>query len=172
MVGLATKFSATALTSVQVKIIPFHRVDAVIEVLPDELRAILVTIIKRNLAAKISKRIPLSQFTVEKFLDEEFICKSGDPATHLYFLHEGEVELVSASGEVFGMIPQGQSFGEAAILKGGIRSASIRAKGDVVCKVIASDKAAEMLTSFSPLLVVIMEALLLQQAMNNSIKYS
>jgi len=51
MVGLASKFSATALTSVQVKIIPFHRVDNVIKNLPDELRAILVTIIKRNLAA-------------------------------------------------------------------------------------------------------------------------
>jgi len=51
MVGLASKFSATVLTSVQVKIIPFHRVDAVINVLPAELRAILITIIKRNLAA-------------------------------------------------------------------------------------------------------------------------
>ncbi len=51
MVGLASKFSATALTSVQVKIIPFHRVDNVIKNLPAELRAILVTIIKRNLAA-------------------------------------------------------------------------------------------------------------------------
>ena len=51
MVGLASKFSATALTSIQVKIIPFHRVDTVIKVLPAELRAILVTIIKRNLAA-------------------------------------------------------------------------------------------------------------------------
>lgn len=51
MVGLASKFSATTLTSVQVKIIPFHRVDAVIEFLPVELRAILATIIKRNLAA-------------------------------------------------------------------------------------------------------------------------
>ena len=51
MVGLASKFSATVLTSIQVKIIPFHRVDDVIKVLPAELRAILVTIIKRNLAA-------------------------------------------------------------------------------------------------------------------------
>jgi len=114
----------------------------------------------------------MTQFAVQKFLDEEFICKSGDPATHLYFLHEGEVELLSASGQVFGLIPQGQSFGEAAILKGGIRGASIRAKGNVVCKVIANDQAAELLTSFSPLLVVIMEALLLQQIMNNSIKHS
>lgn len=112
----------------------------------------------------------MSQFTVAKFLDEEFICKAGDPATHLYFLQEGEVELVSNTGQVFGTIPQGQSFGEAAILKGGIRGASIRAKGNVVCKVIGNAQAAELLTSFSPLLVVIMEALLLQQAMNNSIK--
>lgn len=114
----------------------------------------------------------MSQFTVAKFLDKEFICKWGDPAAHLYFLQEGEVELLSASGQVFGTIPQGQSFGEAAILKGGIRAASIRAKGDVVCKVISNDQAAELLTSFSPLLVVIMEALLLQQAMNNSIKHA
>jgi CRP-like cAMP-binding protein len=114
----------------------------------------------------------LSQFTVEKFLDGQFICKAGDPATHLYFLQEGEVELVSASGQFFGRIPEGQSFGEAAILKGGIRGASIRANGDVVCKVISNDQAAELLTSFSPLLVVIMEALLLQLAMNNSIKHS
>jgi len=114
----------------------------------------------------------MDQFTVEKFHDEEFICKAGDPATHLYFLQEGEVELLSASGLVFGKIPQGQSFGEAAILKGGIRGASIRAKGNVVCKVIRNDQAAELLTSFSPLLVVILEALLLQQAMNNAIKRS
>jgi CRP-like cAMP-binding protein len=114
----------------------------------------------------------MSQFTVEKFLNTEFICKSGEPATHLYYLQEGEVELLSALGQVFGTIPQGQSFGEAAILKGGIRSASIRAKGNVVCKVIRNDQAAELLSSFSPLLVVIMEALLLQQAMNNSIKHA
>jgi CRP-like cAMP-binding protein len=50
MVGLASKFTATALTSVKVKIIPFHRVDAIIKVLPPEVRAILITIIKRNLA--------------------------------------------------------------------------------------------------------------------------
>jgi CRP-like cAMP-binding protein len=114
----------------------------------------------------------LNQFTVEKFIDEQFIFKAGDPATQLFYLQEGEVELVSESGQFFGRISQGQSFGEAAILRGGIRSASIRANGDVVCKVITNDQAIEMLTSYSPLLVVILEALLLQQAMNNFIKHS
>jgi CRP-like cAMP-binding protein len=50
MVGLASRYTATALTSVQVKMIPFHKVDSIVKVLPPELRAILVTIIKRNLA--------------------------------------------------------------------------------------------------------------------------
>ena len=50
MVGLASQFSASTLTAVQVKMIPFHRVDAAIKFLPTELREILRTIIKRNLA--------------------------------------------------------------------------------------------------------------------------
>ena len=114
----------------------------------------------------------MSSFEVVNFSNGEYICKIGDQATHLYFLEQGEVELLSGSDQVFGKILQGQSFGEAAILKGGIRSASIRAKGDVICKMIQNDEEAELLSSYSPLLVVIMEGLLLQQMMNNAIKYS
>ena len=51
MVGLPSRYTATALSSIQVKIIPFHKVDAIMNVLPPELKAIVVTIIKRNLAA-------------------------------------------------------------------------------------------------------------------------
>jgi CRP-like cAMP-binding protein len=114
----------------------------------------------------------MSNFQVTNFADGEYICKIGDQATHLYFLQQGEVELLNGADQVFGKIPQGQSFGEAAILKGGVRGASIRAKGDVVCKMIQNDEAVELLSSYSPLLVVIMEGLLLQQVMNNAIKYS
>ncbi len=115
----------------------------------------------------------MSTFQAINFTDAQYICKIGDQATHLYFLQEGEVELLNGSGQVFGRITKGQSFGEAAILKGGIRGASIRAKGDVVvCKMIKNDDAVELLSSYSPLLVVIIEGLLLQQMMNNAIKYS
>jgi CRP-like cAMP-binding protein len=51
MVGMPSRYTATTLSSSQVKIIPFHKVDAIMNVLPPELKAILVTIIKRNLAA-------------------------------------------------------------------------------------------------------------------------
>ena len=111
-------------------------------------------------------------FQVVNFTDGQYIFKISDQATHLYFLQQGTVELLNDSNQVFGAIPQGQSFGEAAILKGGIRGASIRAKGDVVCKMIQNVDAAELLSSYSPLLVIIMEGLLLQQVMNNAIKYS
>ena len=111
-------------------------------------------------------------FQVVNFVDDQYIFKIGDQATHLFFLQQGEVELLNEANQVFGVIPQGQSFGEAAILKGGIRGASIRAKGDVVCKMIQNDDATELLSSFSPLLAIIMEGLLLQQMMNNAIKNS
>jgi CRP-like cAMP-binding protein len=114
----------------------------------------------------------LINFQVVNFTDGQYIFKIGDQATDLYFLEQGEVELLNESKQVFGVIPQGQSFGETAILKGGIRGASIRAKGDVVCKKIQNDDAAELLCSYSPLLVIIMEGLLLQQVMNNAIKYA
>jgi len=82
----------------------------------------------------------MSNFQIINFGDGEYICKIGDQATHLYFLQQGEVELLNGADQVFGKIPQGQSFGEAAILKGGVRGASIRAKGDVVCKMIQMTK--------------------------------
>lgn len=50
MVGLQSRYTATTLSAIQVKIIPFHKVDAIMNILPPELKAILVTIIKRNLA--------------------------------------------------------------------------------------------------------------------------
>ena len=111
-------------------------------------------------------------FQVVKVCDGQYIFRIGDQATHLYFLQQGVVELLNEFDQIFGVIPQGESFGEAAILKGGIRGASIRAKGDVVCKMIHNHAAAESLISYSPLLVIILEGLLLQQVMNNAIKYS
>lgn len=51
MTGLASRYTATTLSAIQVNIIPFHKVDVIMNVLPPELKAILLTIIKRNLAA-------------------------------------------------------------------------------------------------------------------------
>lgn len=111
----------------------------------------------------------MSNFINEEFIDGQMIFKLGDPAIDLYFLKKGNVELFDQKGHVFGVISEGQCFGEAAILSGGIRNATVCAKGDVVCKKINSLEAVNLLSSFSPLFVVVMEALLLQQSTNNAI---
>jgi len=45
-----SKMSVITTTAVQVRLIPFHKVDAIISLLPKEMKAILQTIVKRTLA--------------------------------------------------------------------------------------------------------------------------
>ncbi len=112
----------------------------------------------------------MTTFNIENFADGDVIFKIGDPADHLYILSEGLVDLLDDKGFVFDQIQKGQPFGEAAFLDGGFRSATVRAKGNVVCKKIKNDTTVQMLDSFSPLLVFVMEALLLQQITYRTIK--
>ena len=112
----------------------------------------------------------MSAFKIESFVDGDVIFKIGDPANNLYILSDGQVDLLDDHGVVFDQIHKGEPFGEAAFLNGGFRSATVRAKGNVVCKKITNGAAVKMLNSFSPLLVSVMEALLLQQITNRSIK--
>ena len=52
MVGLPSRYTLTAHTALQVKVIAFHKVDNIVHQLPPELKSILVSIIKRNLTVK------------------------------------------------------------------------------------------------------------------------
>lgn len=112
----------------------------------------------------------MSNFATESFEDGALIFSAGEVATSLYFVQSGTVEMVNAQGMVFAEVAQGQTFGEAAILHGGIRSASVRAKGPVTCTLMGAQDACELLQTYSPLLVTIVEALLLQQSMHNTMR--
>ena len=112
----------------------------------------------------------MNQFESLKFADGEDIFAIGALAEHLYFIENGSVELINAQGHAFASAMKGQSFGEAAILQGGVRSAGARAKGAVDCRRISAEKASELLLTYSPLLVVILESLLLQQSMQNALR--
>jgi hypothetical protein len=46
----SSKISIVTTTAVQARVIPFHKVDAIVSLLPKEMRGILQTIIKRTLA--------------------------------------------------------------------------------------------------------------------------
>ena len=113
----------------------------------------------------------MSNFPDQNFDDGALIFSAGDVASHLYFIRSGTVEMLNSQGVVFAEVAQGQTFGEAAILQGGIRSASVRAKGAVTCTLMGTQEARELLETYSPLLVTIVEALLLQQSMQNTMRY-
>ena len=112
----------------------------------------------------------MAEFKSQAYEDGEVIFSIGDLAKHLYFIEDGEIVLVNAQGNVFASALAGQSFGEAAILEGGVRSAGARANGPVNCRRITAAEASELLLSHSPLLLVILEALLLQQSMHNTLR--
>ena len=49
LVGMASKYTATTNTFVEMKIIPFQKIVSIIKALPPELQAIIMNIVKRNL---------------------------------------------------------------------------------------------------------------------------
>ena len=68
------------------------------------------------------------------------------------------------------MLKPGASFGEQAILAGGVRSVSARAKGDVICVQISAEALKKMLENSPGIIKPVFEALLLQLYMHNDIR--
>ena len=50
VINRPSKMTVITATSVQARLIPFHKIDSVISLLPKEVRGILITIVKRTLA--------------------------------------------------------------------------------------------------------------------------
>ena len=112
----------------------------------------------------------MSDFPTVVFAPGQRIFNAGDTADHLYFIQAGTLQLLDAQGQVFVEIADGESFGEQAFLKGGVRGATAQAKNEVSCIQIASEDANQMLSEASPLWVPVFEALLLQQNMHNALR--
>ncbi|WP_298830408.1 glutaminase A [uncultured Piscinibacter sp.] len=75
--------------------------------------------------------------TRQSFEPGTLVVKRGDPAEAVYFLMRGEVSVVvdlAAGGQKrLSTLSAGMSFGEMALLDGGVRSASVRADTPVEC---------------------------------------
>ena len=112
----------------------------------------------------------MSNFKEINFNPGEVIFKYGQHADMLYLIKSGTVEILSEDGISIAKVSEGQSFGEQAFLKGGIRGATTRAVDSVSCIVLSTEEANSLLNKASPLLVPIFEALLLQQNMTNELR--
>jgi len=102
--------------------------------------------------------------------DGQILFNKGDKAKHLAIVLEGLVEIFDPVGNVrLATLGAGCSFGEQAILEGGIRDASVRASGKVKCLEIKTEVLRAQLMKDKGLLRQTIEGLLLQLSMCNQI---
>lgn len=100
----------------------------------------------------------------------DVLFRKGDPANHMAVIVEGSVEIFDPEHDRrIAVIGKGSFFGEQAILRGGVRAASVRAVDHVTCLEIKTEKLRGLLAEDGGLLMPSIEALLLQLCMANGI---
>jgi CRP-like cAMP-binding protein len=106
-----------------------------------------------------------------EYSDGSLLFKKKDKATNFYVLKSGEVELFDPDeNKVLTVLKPGSSFGEQAILAGGVRSVSAKAIGNVVCMEISAEALKAMLENSPGIIKPVFEALLLQLYMHNDLR--
>ena len=104
------------------------------------------------------------------FAPDEILFHKGDPADRFYVIRQGEVGLFEPSTQKqIATLSMGTSFGEQAILVGGVRSVSARAIGGVVCLAISAQTLRDMLELEQGSIKPVFESLLLQLYLHNDL---
>lgn len=115
----------------------------------------------------------MTDFTTRTLTAGEPLFAAGAPADRLYVVKSGSVQLCdAATGQPFARVGAGESFGEQALLPGGLRTAAASAAEPTVLLEISADSLKALMRRQSPLLVPVLEALLLQQSMHNALRMS
>ena len=105
------------------------------------------------------------------YKDGELLFEKKDPAEHFFVLKIGEVELFDPdSKKQIAILTPGASFGEQAILDGGVRAVSAKAKGEVTCLQISAEALRKLLGSSPGIVKPVFEALLLELYMHNDLR--
>lgn len=114
----------------------------------------------------------MSTFTEVSITAGTNFFEADQPADKLYIVKEGCVELLDGrSGQVFACLTAGQPFGEQAILSGGVRSATARAKEDTICLELTATGLQQILQNENIPSRILFRALLLQLLMVNRLRY-
>lgn len=114
----------------------------------------------------------MSAFTEVSFAAGAHLFEAGQRADKFYIVKEGSVELLdSRSGQVFANLTAGQPFGEQAVLTGGVRSATARAKEATVCLELTATGLQQILQKESNISRIMFRSLLLQLSMANRLRH-
>jgi CRP-like cAMP-binding protein len=73
--------------------------------------------------------------SVRRYKKAELIVKKGDISKEMFFVVDGQVDIISETGQVFDSVIQGGFFGEVGIIKAVQRTASVRVSSEL-CTVI------------------------------------
>ena len=96
------------------------------------------------------------------------IFRKGASARHLAIVLDGSVEIFDPDdGRIIAVLGKGASFGEFAILEGGVRNASARAASEATCLEIGTEPLRALLEGDPGMLLPAIEGLLLQLCMAN-----
>ena len=109
-------------------------------------------------------------FPVRTYSQGEVLFRRGDLASTFYVIQSGEVDLFVPPSDTFLIrLGPGESFGEQSILSGGVRSATAIAASVVQCTEITAKNLDDSVLSQQTLIRPVLEALLMQLALDNAL---
>jgi hypothetical protein len=101
----------------------------------------------------------------------QLLFNKGDGADNFFVIRKGNVALFEpTSQKEIAVLPAGVSFGEQAILVGGVRSVSARSVDGVICLALSAKTLRDMLEVQEGSIKPVIEALLLQIYMRNDLQ--
>lgn len=112
-----------------------------------------------------------SPFPTRRHAPGEVLFNRGDAADVFYVILAGEVDFFVPPDNTFLVrLGAGASFGEQALLRGGVRSAKAVAVGELVCTEITAQALQESMLGQHSLIRPVLEALLMQLSLNNAVR--
>jgi CRP-like cAMP-binding protein len=113
----------------------------------------------------------MSGFKPTHYADGQVLFEPGDTAHSFYVIQSGQVAIIDRQSQrQLALLSAGESFGEQALLAGGVRSAAAQAVGATVCLEITAQGLRDLLAKEGGIATQVLEALLLQLCMHNAIK--
>jgi CRP-like cAMP-binding protein len=111
------------------------------------------------------------QFPSRHYAAGDVLFNRGDSADTFYVIQSGEVDLFVPPANTFLVrLSPGESFGEQAILSGGVRSAKAVAVSDLVCTEITALALQQTVMNQTTLIRPVLEALLMQLSLQNAVR--
>jgi hypothetical protein len=105
------------------------------------------------------------------FAPGQLLFNKGDGADNFFVIRKGNVALFEpTSQKEIAVLPAGVSFGEQAILVGGVRSVSARSVDGVICLALSAKTLRDMLEGQEGSIKPVIEALLLQLYLRNDLQ--